>query len=203
MKKTVKFNEFLEYIATHEDFVATLAEYNGMTKDQIKEILLTHGKNPSDPEIELIIDERRSGQTGAFLPTNYFIYIDGASRGNPGPSGAGAVIYEGKNEVARLKKYLGDATNNEAEYEALILGIKEAVRLNYFSVRVFSDSELMVNQVNGHYRVLDPKLEKLYQRAYKEIHKLSAFQISYLGRRSNKVADALANQAIDEGQGKK
>ncbi len=198
MKQMIKFNDFLEFIAEHENFDETLSEYSGMTKEQIKAILLTHGKNQNNPDIEVIIDERKDDEQGMFLPTGYTVYIDGASRGNPGPSGAGAIIYDGKDEVKKLTKYLGEGTNNEAEYEALIMALKEAVDLKFFSVRFFSDSELLVKQINGDYRVLDSKLEKLYTRAYKEIHKLSSFQIIFLGRRKNKVADALANKAIDD-----
>lgn len=197
MKKTIKFNEFLEFIAEHEGFIETLDEFSGMTREQVKEILLKYGKNPENPDIEIIVEERKEKHKGLFLPTGYTVYIDGASRGNPGPAGAGVVIYDGKEEVKRVSKYLGEATNNEAEYEALILALKEAIGLKYYSIRVFSDSELLVKQINGDYRVLNPNLEKLYKKAYKEIHKFSSFQITYLGRRKNKAADALANQAID------
>lgn len=198
MKKTIKFNEFLEFIANTESFKETLLEYSGMSRDEIKAILLTYGKNPENPDVEVVIDERKDTVVGLFAPTNFIIHIDGASKGNPGPAGVGVVIYDGKEEVKRIKKYIGEATNNEAEYEALILALKEALALKFYSVRVFTDSELLVKQINGEYRVIDPKLEKLYTKVFKEIHKFTSFRIKHFGRRSNQIADALATQAIEE-----
>lgn len=203
MKKTIKFNDFLEFIVENESFKKTLEEFSGMSKAEIKAILLKHGSSKDNPDIEVIIDERQETQVGLFLPSGYHIYIDGASRGNPGPSGIGVIIYDGKEEVKKIKKYIGEGTNNEAEYMALIEAVKEAIKLKFFSIRVYSDSELLVSQINGDYRVLDPKLSKLYQRAYKEIHKLSSFRIKHLGRRKNQEADKLANEAIDDEKGKK
>jgi len=170
MKKTIKFNDFFDFMAEHESFNETLIEFSGMKREQVKDILLKYGKNPQNPDIEVIIEERTEEDKGLFLPTGYSIYIDGASRGNPGPSGIGAVIYDGKDEIKKIYKYIGEGTNNEAEYEALILALKEAIDLKYFSVKVFSDSELLVKQINGDYRVLDSKLEKLFNKAYKEIN---------------------------------
>jgi ribonuclease HI len=198
MKKTIKFNEFLEFIADNESFSETLREFSGMTRQEIKGLLLTYGRNPKNPDIDVIIDQRQDTAVGFFVTTNYQIFVDGASRGNPGPSGVGAVFYDGKDEVKRLKKYIGETTNNVAEYEALIMALKEALKMKFYSIRVFSDSELLVKQINGEYRVLDPDLERLYKRAYKEIHKFTSFRLKHLGRRSNKLADQLANEAIDD-----
>ena len=198
MKKTIKFNELLEFIAEHENFAETLSEFTGMNKEGIRDLLLKHGKNLENPDIEVIIDERMGEQAETSLPTGYTIYVDGASRGNPGPSGIGIVIFSGKDEVMKISEYIGDGTNNRAEYEALIRALKEATKLQYFSVRIYSDSELMVKQIKGEYRVLDSDLEKLYKKAFKEIHKFSQFEIVYLGRRQNKIADQLANEAIDK-----
>ena len=83
MKKTIKFNDFLEFIAENEPFVETLKEFSGMSKTEVKAILLTHGKNPANPEIEVIVEQRQDTQVGFFVTTNYQIFIDGASRGNP------------------------------------------------------------------------------------------------------------------------
>ncbi len=198
MKKTIKFNDFLRFIAENENFVETLKEFSGMTHAEIKGLLITHGMNPENPDIDVVIDQRQDTAVGFFVTTNYQIFVDGASRGNPGPSGIGAIFFDGKDEVKRMKKYIGEATNNVAEYEALIMALKEALRMKFYSIRVFSDSELLVKQINGEYRVLDPDLEKLYKRAYKEIHKFTSFRLKHLGRRGNKIADQLANEAIDE-----
>jgi ribonuclease HI len=198
MKKTIKFNEFLEFIAKHENFPETLSEFSGMKKEDIRDLLLKHAMNKDNPDIEVIIDERAGDQTKLQQPSGYAIYIDGASRGNPGPSGIGIVFFDGKDEVKRIHEYIGEGTNNEAEYQALIRALQEAIKMQYFSVRIFSDSELLVKQIKGEYRVLDSKLEKLYTKAFKEIHKFTTFEIAYLGRRGNKIADSLANKAIDE-----
>ena len=98
---------------------------------------------------------------------------DGASRGNPGPAGAGAVLIDPLGEVAaQLARYLGETTNNVAEYQALILGLQEAVRLGVKKLQVFADSELLVRQLNGQYRVKSPHLLPLWRLAQKRVAKL-------------------------------
>jgi ribonuclease HI len=125
------------------------------------------------------------------------LYVDGASRGNPGSAGAGIYITDGDGkEVRCLSKYLGHKTNNEAEYWALLLGLQEAKRLGGQFVRVFTDSELIERQVRGIYRVKDVKLKGLYQTVVQSLEGFSSFEIESIPRELNREADRLANQAI-------
>jgi len=125
--------------------------------------------------------------------------VDGAARGNPGEAGCGAVICdENRKVLKKLCLYLGHATNNVAEYEGLLLGLKEVVRSGGKRVVVQSDSELLVRQLNGLYRVKNEKLKRLYQRAVGLLHQLEACRIIHVAREHNRMADQLANQAIDD-----
>jgi ribonuclease HI len=125
------------------------------------------------------------------------VYIDGASRGNPGRAGAGVCIAnEDGEKIAELRRYLGHKTNNEAEYWALLLGLREAKRLGGESIRVFTDSELIERQVRGIYRVRDVKLKALHHAVIRALKIFTFFEIESIPRELNKEADRLANQAI-------
>jgi ribonuclease HI len=127
------------------------------------------------------------------------IYTDGASRGNPGEAGAGVIIYDRHGSVVtKIKVYLGITTNNVAEYMALIIALKEAVSLKADAVRLFSDSELMVRQLTGIYRVKDRKMQALAAEARKLLSNFSRYDIVSVARAHNSEADRLANLAIDE-----
>ncbi|MBE9531251.1 MAG: ribonuclease HI family protein [Proteobacteria bacterium] len=127
------------------------------------------------------------------------IFVDGASRGNPGLAGAGAIIKDSDGAViGELRRFLGMATNNIAEYEALILALEEAQSLGCSSVSVFADSELVVKQIKGIYRVKNEGLKGLYAIATKLITQFSSFKISHVRRELNSEADRLANEAIDQ-----
>ena len=127
------------------------------------------------------------------------IYVDGASRGNPGRAGAGAVIKDAKGGIVKkLTRDLGSATNNVAEYEALILALEEALILAPGSgVSVFADSELVVKQIRGEYKVKNETLKGLHAIAAKLTSAFPSFKITHIPREKNKEADKLANQAID------
>jgi ribonuclease HI len=127
------------------------------------------------------------------------IYADGGSRGNPGPAGAGAVIMRGDEEVASVSVFLGHATNNVAEYTGLVRGLEKAKDLGIEQVEVLMDSELVVKQMNGQYKVKHPGLIPLFQKARQLANGFSAFKISHIRREYNKKADALANRAMDAG----
>jgi ribonuclease HI len=125
--------------------------------------------------------------------------IDGGSRGNPGPAAYGAVIRDGKGEiVARLKKYIGQNTNNVAEYFGLIAALDYAQTHGIRALRVESDSELLVKQMRGQYKVKSEDLKPLFERAKKMSRALEAFRIEHVYREQNREADALVNQALDE-----
>jgi len=125
------------------------------------------------------------------------IFIDGASKGNPGMAGAGVYITdpEGK-QLAGRGQYLGNKTNNEAEYGALLLGLKEAKRLGGQSIQIYTDSELIERQVKGVYRVKEQHLKVLHRRAMEMIKDFASFKIQSISREENREADLLANQAI-------
>jgi ribonuclease HI len=125
--------------------------------------------------------------------------IDGGSRGNPGPAAYGVVIRNGKGEiVARLKKYIGQSTNNVAEYFGLIAALDYAQAHGIRTLRVESDSELMVKQMRGQYKVKSADLMPLFERAKKMSQALESFRIDHVYREQNREADALVNQALDE-----
>jgi len=131
-------------------------------------------------------------------PLSLEIHIDGASRGNPGEAGFGVHVSAPPEAEARLYGYLGRATNNVAEYQALLHALHHAVSRGARRVRVFSDSELVVRQVEGRYKVRHPDMQALHREARALIARLDAFEIRHVRREDNREADRLANQAIDE-----
>ncbi len=127
------------------------------------------------------------------------IYIDGASRGNPGSAGAGIVIYNEAGQVIEEKKsYLGETTNNAAEYHALLLALRTALARGAAHVEIYTDSELLARQWNGVYRVRSPHLIALMEEARLLSRGLESCKLNYIPRTQNKHADALANRAIDD-----
>jgi probable phosphoglycerate mutase len=127
-------------------------------------------------------------------------HCDGGARGNPGPAGFGAVIQDEHGvKIAELSEFLGVRTNNYAEYSGLLAVLAYALEQGHKKLRVVSDSELMVKQIQGKYKVNSPDLKPLWQEARARIAKLDKFEISHALRHKNKDADRLANQAMDRG----
>jgi len=130
-------------------------------------------------------------------------HCDGGSRGNPGPAGYGAVIEDKNGRVlARLSEYLGKRTNNYAEYSALLGVLAWCIEHKHPRVRVVADSELMVKQMQGKYKVNSPDLRPLWEEARRRAGKLERFEIVHTLRGGNKEADQLANDAMDRGMGR-
>lgn len=131
--------------------------------------------------------------------------IDGGARGNPGPSAYGVVVRNGQGEIiAELAEYLGLQTNNFAEYSGLLAALEYAVGEKHPSLRVISDSELLVKQMKGQYRVKSPGLLELYDRARALVRKLEHFSIEHVLREHNREADRLVNKVLDSrAQGKR
>lgn len=130
-------------------------------------------------------------------------HCDGGARGNPGPAGYGAVLQtESGEKLAELSEFLGFRTNNYAEYSGLLGVLAWALEHNYRRLRVISDSELMVKQIQGKYKVNSPDLKPLWTEARSRIAQLEEFQITHALRHKNKDADRLANHAMDRGMGK-
>ncbi|NOQ47377.1 MAG: reverse transcriptase-like protein [Desulfobulbaceae bacterium] len=129
----------------------------------------------------------------------YRLYTDGASRGNPGEAGAGMVLFDDNGqELSARVLYLGRCTNNVAEYRALIGGLEMARQLDCTDLKIFLDSELIVRQVEGRYKVKNAALKPLFAEVKKMLTGLERWNISHVPRSRNKRADELANRAIDE-----
>jgi len=127
------------------------------------------------------------------------IYTDGASRGNPGRSSIGAVISDDKgNTLATISKRIGLATNNQAEYRAVIAALEKAVKMGATNADIRLDSELVVKQLNGRYRVKNIALKPLYEKATGLLSSLERYRISHVPRSRNAAADKLANMALDQ-----
>ena len=127
------------------------------------------------------------------------LYTDGACRGNPGQGGAGAVLVDERGEiVATVRRSLGLCTNNIAEYRALILGLEEALKKRYGRLNIFLDSELLVNQIKGSYKVKNENLKILMLEVRKLLSYFDSYKIEHIDRSQNHMADKLANEAIDE-----
>ena len=132
----------------------------------------------------------------------YRANIDGGSRGNPGPAAYGVVIRDGSGElVASLKKYIGRMSNNVAEYYGLIAALDYAQEHKIRALRVESDSELLVKQMRGLYKVKSADLQPLFERARKMAQGFESFRIDHVYREQNREADALANEALDVAEG--
>jgi probable phosphoglycerate mutase len=130
-------------------------------------------------------------------------YCDGGSRGNPGPSGYGVSIEDAAGRpIADVSEFLGVKTNNFAEYSGLLAALEYALKEGHQRLRVVADSELMVKQMKGQYRVNSPDLRPLWEEAKRRAAQLERFEILHVLRGKNKRADALANQAMDRGTGK-
>src|SRR5271156_3141552 len=139
------------------------------------------------------------GSTGGWITA----YCDGGSRGNPGPSGFGVYVQdEAGKAVAELSEFLGKQTNNYAEYSGLLAALNFALEKGHTKLRVVSDSELMVKQIKGQYRVNSPELRPLYDEAKRRIAGLEQFRIEHVLRGKNKEADRLAHVAMDRGMGR-
>jgi ribonuclease HI len=138
--------------------------------------------------------------TSRAVPTGILrLHVDGASRGNPGEAGFGVhVTAEDGREVATLYGYLGRATNNQAEYQALLHGLRYALSRGATRVEVCSDSELLVRQVEGRYRVKNPGLQRLHREAQGLLARFENARVTHVPREQNREADALASRAVDE-----
>jgi ribonuclease HI len=137
-------------------------------------------------------------------PEHYLIaHSDGGARGNPGPAGYGVVIQdETGRKLAALSQYLGHQTNNFAEYQGLIAALEYAIEQGHKALKLISDSELLVRQIKGIYKVKNLTLQELHGRAKELIAQLDWFSIDHALREHNREADDLANQAMDKGPGR-
>jgi ribonuclease HI len=203
-------SQLLLAIAQHEPHEATLRALPGLTHDQLVKLLrgaaiaLARASAPvaagtsaaaASPEPQAA---SRKPQAEA-VTGRVAVYSDGASRGNPGPAGAGAVVLDAQGRViARLGKFLGRHTNNVAEYEGLLLGLRHALQLGAREVDVRADSELLIKQLAGAYRVKNEGLKPLFEEAQRLLKRFDKISLRHVPREANTLADEMSNRAIDE-----
>lgn len=192
---------------TREQVLRTLAEqlddallgrlFPGQDGDTIRQLLTggrTAGKSPAVPASSPPV--RASGASAAG-PCKLF--TDGASRGNPGQAGAGAVLFADNGEELIAKSvYLGTCTNNVAEYKALLIGLEEALRLGCDELAIALDSELIVRQIQGRYKVKNETLATLFAEVREYLARFGKWTIAHVPRAQNARADQLANKGIDQ-----
>ncbi len=216
--------EVLAFMARHEPLEQTLAHFPGVTREHLRAVLREAalllraeeaqipGAQP-DPRPEPAHSPpphqappsaaKAPPAPAAALPASRArrlrLFSDGAARGNPGPAGAGSVLVKADGVVvARLGKFLGSQTNNVAEYQGLILGLEAALKLGAEEIEVRADSELMIRQLQGKYRVKNAGLKPLYDRARELLGHFAKADVAHVPREENREADEMSNRAIDE-----
>ncbi len=178
--------DVLKTLASTMDVDKTMSIHKGLSEQDFKDIINEASGFFADKKTDDVVQE-------------LIIHCDGASRGNPGKAGAGFVFNDSNSGLILEKySYLGIMTNNVAEYRALILALSEALKLGVKKIKVFSDSQLLVRQINGEYKVRDKGLCKLYHDAVKLLKNFENYDIIHIPRKDNESADRLANRAIDE-----
>ena len=167
-----------------------------LSEDEISSLiaLISEGDNIDKYSLSTVLDKLKSN-------TNmYTMYVDGAADLHSKTAGIGGVIYIGSEELITFSEYLDDATNNEAEYESLIYGLKLLVNLSILNVDIYSDSELVVRQINGEYKVKNDRMNKLYQKATSLLSGFENWTFTHVLRDKNKVADMLATEGRVKGK---
>jgi ribonuclease HI len=197
--------DILRHIAREEPLTATVRAFRGLTRERLGQILEeaaqrlqgSEGKAEEDAPASTPPAAEEFPSRGA--TPRLRLYSDGAARGNPGPSGAGAVLVEpGGQVVAKVGKFLGNQTNNYAEYMGLLIGLKHAKALGAKEIEIFADSELLIRQLGGRYQVKSPSLRPLYEEAVKLLNDFSRVKLVHVPREMNAAADEMSNRAIDE-----
>ena len=194
----------LEAFAASLDAAEVLGRFPGLSREELRGVVreaagkLPRGQGrPATLPSPVGATVKRSA--GRPWPTEVRAHIDGAARGNPGEAGAGVVFEDGTGApLERVARYLGRATNNTAEYQALLVALARARDAGVRHLRVFSDSELLVNQVNGRYRTKVAHLQQYLQEAIRLMREIGRVDVTHVRRELNVEADALANEAIDK-----
>jgi len=176
---------------------AVMEKYPGLTIERLREVLRdAAGSFGRDEVVELHPPRRKHAAPAG---GTVIIHTDGASRGNPGLAGLGALIEDEDGQVlGAVSKFLGETTNNQAEYMAVIEGLKAALELGAGTVELRADSELVVKQINGQYKVKKPELKPRHAEVMGLLEKFGSYVVKYIPREKNAAADALANEAIDK-----
>lgn len=200
--------ELLRYIAEHEPLAATCAHF-GLDAETLQALLEAAAsdpagapKPPASRQTALPLQSREAAQRGrvATQLQRVRVYSDGASRGNPGPAGAGAAILDAETGevVELLKRFLGRQTNNVAEYQGAILGLSRARELGVREVELVADSQLMIRQLGGQYQVKNPGIRPLYEQVLLLLKGFAKVKLVHVPRELNTLADEMSNRAIDE-----
>ncbi|MFQ5915144.1 MAG: ribonuclease HI family protein [Nitrospinota bacterium] len=188
--------EILQSLAERLDISRVLTDHPEWTAEDLRQALETAAALFRDAG-------RKAGEESVPRtpwPETIILYADGASRGNPGPAGAGVVVCdEAGNVLGEFSEYLGETTNNVAEYRALLLGLEKAAQPGVRRVLFRCDSELLARQLQGRYKVHSPNLKGLYAEARRKTAGMESFRAEHVPREQNSMADALANAAIDRG----
>jgi len=196
----------LEALAASLDAGEVLSRFPGLAREQLREIVLeaavrlprAAGRSMSAPATTAASNAASAGVAGAW-PAEVTVHIDGGARGNPGEAGIGAYFQDRSGaSLQSIARYIGRATNNTAEYQALLIALARARDAGVKHLRVFSDSELLVNQVNGRYRTTVPHLQQYLQEAIRLMREIGRVDVTHVRREQNKEADALANEAMDK-----
>ena len=205
--------ELLRFIAANEELPRTLERYKGYDRDKVGKLIAAAADRveqaeaaAEDPPPRRRPEVRRPAEGGASPrpadpapAARTRLYTDGAARGNPGPAGAGAVIVSPQGHVvAKVGKFLGENTNNYAEYMGLILGLKRARAMGIRELEVFADSELLVRQLNGEYQVKAENLRPLFEEARELLRAFPRVTVRHIRREENQAADEMSNRAIDQ-----
>ena len=193
----------LEALAASLDAGEVLSRFPGLARDQLRAIVsdaagrLPRGASRPAP-VPAVNAVSRADAGPAAWPEEVTVHIDGGSRGNPGEAGVGVYFQDRSGApLQSIARYIGRATNNTAEYQALLVALARAREVGVKHLRVFSDSELLVNQVNGRYRTTVPHLQQFLQEAIRLMREIGRVDVAHVRREQNKEADALANEAMD------
>ena len=193
-KISVSEESILRQLARTLSIPKTLERFPSLTLQDLQALLFRAAQR--------VAEETEASSSPLFKDSEeseWTLYADGASRGNPGEAGVGAVIADSHGRtVKELKYFLGVASNNDAEYQAAILALEKAYELGAKRVALHLDSELVVRQLKGEYRVREPHLKDLHRKAMEALNRFSRYSILHISREENRRADQLANEAIDQ-----
>lgn len=183
----------LRHLAQTLSVTKTLSHFSSLKTRELQGILLRSAQRAQEHRSQPPPLPSRTQQK------EFFIHADGASRGNPGEAGVGAVIADDQGRtIKELKNFLGVATNNVAEYQAILMALRKALDLGAGSVLVYTDSELVARQLRGEYRVREEHLKDLHRQALELLSQFGKYAIQVIPREENRRADQLANEAIDQ-----
>ena len=205
-KKTAEYADFLAALEEKLPDKALAALFPDLEVREARRLLrgavaeLTGENSPEDsPSAKIAARKPPPSSPPKKAAEKFALYTDGASRGNPGEAGAGLVILDEEgNEIIARSFYLGQCSNNVAEYRALIAGLRAALELGCQQLDIFMDSQLIIRQVQGRYKVKNAGLKPLFAEVRQLLAKLASFTINHVPRSENRRADELANRGIDE-----